>query len=305
MFCRLDSTFDRYGDRRRQSSRDLSPQKPAIRSDFVPHYDSYRPSSALHAVRDLGSFSRTADTYRPQYQDDAWTSSHTSDSVSYQRRPTCFDRAEERQGSSISSTPPRLSASLPQLQHRSPPPRPLAETELYQSSSIHFPVADSGHQSLSSSLSLSRASSIFREGPDTKSESRSSSRSPRRSRSGISELDETSTLPQLSIQPVQEKALSRVTNEVPFPGDAGNAPLERSKCPGIVVHISANKQSSSHQTIFTNGNYAANQEALEGNASPLPIPKSVSCSDATPHRGACAARIKKAPMLTMRCSIAS
>lgn len=236
--------------------------------------------------------------------DDSWPSSNTGDSVSYQRRSTCYDRADERQGSSISSTPPRLSASLPKSQHHSPPLRPLAETEVYRSSPRHFSVADGGHQSLSS-VSISRASSIFREGLDTKSESRSSSRSPRCSGSGISELDEESALPQSSIQPVRGKALSRATNEVPLSGDDSNAPIERFKCLGTVVHVSADKQSSSHETIFMNGNYAANQEVLERNASPLPISKSVYPSDATPHRGTCAVRIKKATMLTMRCRIAS
>ncbi|KAH0826627.1 hypothetical protein J3R83DRAFT_4992 [Lanmaoa asiatica] len=244
----------------------------------------------FHAVRDLGSFSRTADTYRPQYLDDSRPSSHTGDGVSYQRRSTYYDRADEHQGSSISSTPPRLPTSLSKSQHRSPPPRPLIEMEVYRTSPRHFSVADSSHQSLSS-VSHSRGSSLFQEAPDSKSESRSSSRSPRRSRSGISELDEESTLPQSSIRPVQEKALAHATNEMPLSGDDSNAPSEGSKCLGLVVHVpavSADKQSSSHETIFANGNYAANQEALEPNASPLPIPKSVSSSDTTPHRGACA-----------------
>jgi hypothetical protein len=258
----------------------------------VPHYDSYRPSPAVHAVRDFGSFSRTADTYRPQYVDDSWPSSHTGDGVNYQRRSTCYDRADERQGSSISSTPPPLPSSLPKSQHRSSPPHPLAETEVYRTSPRHFSVVDSGHQSLSSSVSHSRGSSILRQGPDTKSESRSSSRSPKRSRSGISELDEEFALPQLSIQPVQEKALPRATNEVPLSSDDSGAPLDISKSLGMVLHLLADKQSSSHGTIYTNGNFAASQKALERTTSSLLIPESVSSSDTTPLRGTSTVRIK-------------
>ena len=215
--------------------------------------------------------------------------------MSHQRRPTYYDRADERQGSSISSTPPRLPASLP---HRSPSPRPLAETEEYPASPRRLSAADSAHQSLSS-VSRSRGSSIFREGFDTKSESRSSSRSPRCSRTGISELGEEFALPQLSIQPVQEKAPSRDTNEVPLSGDGSNAPLEDSESLGIAMHIWADKQLSGHKTIYMNGNLSANLEALEPNASPLPIPELVSSNGATSHRGTCAVRIKKATLLTI------
>ncbi|KAF8438083.1 hypothetical protein L210DRAFT_3761656 [Boletus edulis BED1] len=257
---RPDSIPDRYGDRRQQSSRDHSPQRPAVRSDFVPHYDSYRPS-VIHAVRDYGSFSRTADTYRPQYQDDPWSSSHTGDSVSHQRKPSYHDRADERPGSSISSTPPRQHASLPESQPRSSPSRPLAEMESLSSS--HF-----------------RGSSMFREGPDTKSESRSSSRSPKLSRSGISELDEEFALPRLSIQPVQEKASLCATNGVPLSSDDSGVPIENSK--GLGKHVSADKQSSSHEIPYMNGNLAARQITLETHALPFLIPESASSSNTTP-----------------------
>lgn len=103
---------------------------------------------------------------------------------------------------------------------------------------------------------------------------------------------------------MQEKALSRATNEVPSSGDDSNVPLEHAKSLGMVVHVLANKQSSSHETTFMDGDYAANQEALERNASLLPTSKLVSCSDATPHRGTCAVRIKKAIMLIIRHRIA-
>ena len=309
MLHRSDSTLDRYGDRRQQSSRDLSPPRSAIRSDFVPHYDSYRPSPGHHAVRDFGSFSRTADTYRPQYMDDTWPSSSTGDNVGYQRRSTYYDRADERQGSSISSTPPRVPSSLPKSQHRSSPSRPLAEMEGSPTSPRHFSVANSGHQSLSSSVSQSRGSSIFQQGPDTKSESRSSSRSPKRSRSGISELDAEFALPQLSIQPVQEKAPPRTTNEVPLSSNGSGAPFETSRSPGMVPYILADKQPSSHEAIcmngHINGNSAASQNALEPNASSLLISESVSSSDATPVRGMCTVRIKEVTMLTMHYRIAS
>ncbi|KAF8552083.1 hypothetical protein OG21DRAFT_195928 [Imleria badia] len=279
---RSDPTLDRYGDRRQQSSRDLSPQRPAVRSDFVPHYDSYRPSPTFHAVRDFGSFSRTADTYRPQYLDGPRSASHTGDSANPLRRSTYYDRAEDHQGSSISSTPPRASASLPKSQHLSSPSRPPDDTEVYRTSPRHFSIADSAHRSLSASVSHSRGSSIFREGPDTKSESRSSSRSPRRSRSGISELDEDFALPQLPIQPVQEKAPPCAMNEVPLSSDDNDAPLEISKSLGMVVRISADKQSSSHETTYMNGNLAARQKALESNASTLLIPESICSSETTP-----------------------
>lgn len=234
-------------------------------------------------MRDLGSFSRTADTYRPQYLDDSWPSSNTGDSVSHQRRSAYYDRVDERQGSSISSTPPRLPASLPTSQHRSPSPRPLVETEGYRASPRRFPVADSDHQPLSS-VSRSRGSSIFQEGLDTKSQSRSSSRSPGYSRTGISELGEESALPQLLIQSV-EKAPAHETNKVPISGGDSNAPSEGSESLGTVIHVSADRQLSSHETIYMNGNLAANLEALKRNPSPLPTPESVSSNDAMPQRG--------------------
>ncbi|KAG6377436.1 hypothetical protein JVT61DRAFT_15240 [Boletus reticuloceps] len=178
--------------------------------------------------------------------------------VSQQRRPSYHDRADERPGSSISSTPPRQHASLPESQPRSSPSRPLAEME-----------------SLSSSHS--RGSSMFREGPNTKSESRSSSRSPKLSRSGISELDEEFALPQLSIQPVQEKASLCATNGVSPSSDDSGVPIENSK--GLGTHVSADKQSSSHDTAYMNGNLAARQIT---HALPFLIPESAYSSDTTP-----------------------
>ncbi|KAG9313419.1 hypothetical protein JVU11DRAFT_5738 [Chiua virens] len=276
-----DSTFDRYGDRRQQLSRDISPQRSTVRSDFVSHYDSYRPSPTVHAVRDLGSYSRTADTYRPQYQDDPRSLAHTGDSVSYQRRPSYHDRTDDRQESSISSTPPRLPSSS-KSQNHSPASRPN-EADEYRPSAKLFPVADNARRLPSPSASHSRGSSIFRDGPDTISESRSSSRSPKCSRSGISELDEEPALLRSSIQPVQEKALARATNEVPLSGGDNNAPSESSKSLGIVEEVSADQQSSSHETIHMNDNFAANLEVLGRNTSLLQIPDLISSSDTTPH----------------------
>lgn len=290
MLHRSDS-LDRFGDRRQ---REPSPQRPVMRSDFVTHYDSYRPSPTFHAtptfhaVRDFGSFSRTADTYRPQYPDDTWPSSYSGDGIGHQRKSSLHDRTDERPGSSISSTPPRPPASPPQSQPRSPS-SPLAETEVGRTNSRRFSIADNGHQSPSPSLSHSRGSSIFPEGPATKSESRSWSRSPKRSRSGISELDDEFTLPQLSTQSVQEKALPCVTNEVPLLGGDGGVLLQNSRGLGMVVHGSAEKQLSGHETACMNGNFAARQKALEP---PFLVPELVPSRDTMPLRGTYTLRVR-------------
>ncbi|KIJ61642.1 hypothetical protein HYDPIDRAFT_159357 [Hydnomerulius pinastri MD-312] len=297
-----NSPPDQYRDRRPPLSRDFSPQRPPARTDYPLHHpveNNYRPYPAPQAVRDLGGFSRTADTYRPQYQDDPWRPSYTADSTGpavahQQRRSSYCDHGDERPGSSIASTPPPRPYVppnlLPKTQYRSPspPPRPHTEVEAYRSIIRRSSIPDDNYRSYSPSVSRSCGSSISEEPPRKKFKSRSSSRSSRDSRpdkSGISAPNEGAPLPQTSIQSdttaVETKASPHVPDNAPSAYDH-KAPSEASSSLGSVIDTLMDNQTSSHETLHVNGALAARNEPLERNLAPPASPELVPSNNVTP-----------------------
>jgi hypothetical protein len=254
-------------------------------------------------VRDLGSFSRTADTYRPQYLDDSRPPSHTTDGIGCQRRSSYHEDEDEHPGSSIASTPPRLQAplgpSLSKSQYRSPSPpsRQFTQAEMYRSTPRRYSIHDDGYRTYSPSVSRSRGSSISEEPPRKKFRSRSSSRSSNTSRLPRSGISEEPPLFQMSIQSdtaiMHTKAFQHVLNIVSTTSHDNNAPSEGSTSPGTTIVTSTDKQLPSHKTIHVNGSSSSDREILEHNALSPPTPELAPCNDVTLLKGMCAQRLKK------------
>ena len=66
------------------------------------------------------------------------------------------------------------------------------------------------------------------------------------------------------------------------------------------MHVPADEQSPSHETIYMNGNFAINSEAFEQNAPRLLVPEAVSSNDATTHRGILLLVMWKTTLLIIR-----
>lgn len=121
IFSSPDTPSDRYMDRRPYFSRDSPPHRFPPRTEFPPNFtgDCYRPLSSGQPSRETYSFPRTADTYRPNYDDDLRRHSYSTDSLasSSHRGRRDFD------SSSIASTPPRqhLRSPTPHRQYAQPP----------------------------------------------------------------------------------------------------------------------------------------------------------------------------------------
>ncbi|KAI6040888.1 hypothetical protein EDC04DRAFT_1392293 [Pisolithus marmoratus] len=111
-----DPMSDRHLDRRTHLTRDQPPHKPVARPDFVHHFagDSYRPHPGGQGLRDLHSYPRTADTYRPHYDDEPRKPSYSTDSLSSTgHKSRRLDYEDDYRSSSIASTPPRQYARSP------------------------------------------------------------------------------------------------------------------------------------------------------------------------------------------------
>ncbi|KAL4079633.1 hypothetical protein J3A83DRAFT_1136710 [Scleroderma citrinum] len=122
-----DPISDRFVDRRPYFARDPPPHRLPARTDYPPHFtgDCYRPHAGAQGPRETYSFPRTADTYRPNYDDELRRQSYSTDSIgssSYRGRRPDYD--DDHHSSSIASTPPRQypRPPTPHRQYTQPPP---------------------------------------------------------------------------------------------------------------------------------------------------------------------------------------